>query len=87
MLEDAGDLAGSEALLQDLLDIRRRVYGRTSRVTRAAAHALAAVCMSQGLLTSQLQGMSSTTQGHFAGAVALYREILASTPAKDHEHT
>ena len=69
-LQDAGDLAASEALLRDVLAIRRRVGGRTNPSTRATARILADVL---------------ALQGHHAEAVALYREVLAATPAKEQE--
>ena len=69
-LKDAGDLAGAEVLLWDVLAIRRRVYGRAEPTTRHTAVVLA------GALGRQ---------GHYAGAVALSREVLAATPAKEQE--
>ena len=69
-LMEAGDLGGAEALLRDVLAIRRRVNGRANPATRATARTLADVL---------------DLQGHHAGAVALYREVLAVTPAKEQE--
>ena len=69
-LKDAGDLAGAEVLLRDVLAIRRRVWGRASPATLETAGTLALVL---------------NDQGHHAGAAALFREILAATPAKEQE--
>ena len=70
-LMDAGDLGGAEALLRDVLAIRRLAWGRADPTTRDTA----------GILADVLD-----LQGHHAGAVALYREVLAATPAKEQEH-
>ena len=69
-LNEAGDLAEAEALLRDVLAIGRRAYGRTNPATRDTARNLADVMR---------------RQGHHAEAAALYREILAATPAKEQE--
>ena len=69
-LKDAGDLCGAEVLLRDVLAIRRRVWGRANPATRETAGTLAGVLKQQG---------------HHAGAAALYREVLAATPAKEQE--
>ena len=69
-LMDAGDLGGAGVLLREVLAIRRRVWGRTDPATRNTACVLAIVLK---------------RQGHHAGAVALYREFLAATPAEEQE--
>ena len=69
-LKDTGDFAGAEVLLRDVLAIRRRAWGRANPATRATARILADVL---------------GWQGCHAGAVTLYREVLAATPAKEQE--
>ena len=71
-LLDAGEHAGAEVLLRDVLAVRRRVDGRSHRSTRLAATTLADVLDLQGQRTE---------------AVALYRETLAATPADEQETT
>ena len=67
---EAGECVEAEALLQDVLSVRRRVYGRAHSATRAAGNSLANVLMYQGQHT---EGM------------ALLWEVLAATPAKEQE--
>ena len=69
-LKDAGDLGGAEALLRDVLAIRRRVWGRTNPATRDTVRCLADVL---------------DQQGHHAEVVALHREVLAATPEEEQE--
>jgi tetratricopeptide (TPR) repeat protein len=69
-LDKADEYVEAEVTLRDFLAIRRRVYGRTDPATRTTA----------GMLTGVLAG-----QGHHARAAAQHREVLAATPAKEHE--
>ena len=70
-LLEAGDLAGAEVLLRDVLAVCCRVDGQSHPDTRAVATTLADVL---------------ERQGRHAEAAALHRETLAATPAGEQDH-